>query len=468
MGIRLDWEIEADKTTVRTAGEDPDAQRRRRAARLRLLVTVVILLAAMAGMGAYMLYRLYEANVRIETLLRDTVSAEVTALRLGDQTAFEAIQYSADLSWLPHQRETLRDYERLLLRNQNVQLTGRILDLVIDDRRARVHVEEIIDGVPYERVWFYWRWQTEYDSEGNVTFEGGWRHGPPDYTFWGDYRTYDKTSVSVDYFDVDAELAKLVGDRMDEWVNVACAAISCTGLPRIRVEIRPENVPSMAWSPSDPWLFQVLSPYTTRARADLPFEPGMQIEAASLLAERLVQHVSGGMQPVYPYDAYYFRQAIISWLVGRFVLIDTNSFMVASLAANYGEEAVGLLLQTMQPTSDVSIMAQITGASLDQANIDWRDFFTWRLVVENDLSFQRDAAFLTLYDTNDETVRTTAYARVGQVVSGQPVATLVRPTSPASDGSPQRVVTVHVTDGNTSYDQEVVFRLRNNIWLRAN
>ena len=44
-------------------------------------------------------------------------------------------------------------------------------------------VEEIIGGVPYGRVWFYWR------------YDDGWRHVPPDYTFWGDARTVEADGV---------------------------------------------------------------------------------------------------------------------------------------------------------------------------------------------------------------------------------------------------------------------------------
>lgn len=467
MGIRLDWEIEADKTTVRTAGEDPEAQRRRRAARFRLLVTVVVLLIVMGGVAAYFAYRYYESNLRIENLLRDTVAAEVAALRIGNWRAFEEIQYSADIDWLPHQRTTFEDYERLLLRNENARLTGRILDLTIDDRRARVHVEEIIDGVPYERVWFYWRWQPEYDAQDNITFEGGWRHGPPDYQFWGEHQIYEKPFVTVDHFGVDHELAMLMGDRLDEWVSVACTAIPCGSLPRVTVEIRPEDNPELAWSPTDPWKLLVTSPYVNRARSDLPFEPSMQIETASLLAERLVQHVAGGIDPVFPADAYYIRQAIISWLVGRFVLIDTNSFMIASLAENYGAEAVGKLIGSLQPDSDVRVISEITGAGLDESRIDWRDFFTWRMVLENELSSRQDPAFLTLYDTDDPPVRDIAYARVGQTTNGQPVATVVQPTTPAPDGSPQRLVTVRISSNESTTEQAVIFRLRNNSWRRA-
>ena len=65
-----------------------------------------------------------------------------------------------------------------------------------------------------------------------------------------------------------------------------------------------------------------------RERLDHAVRHRCQIKVAALLAERLV----GDFSPAYPADAYYLRQAIISWLVKRFAQVETNSFLISSLA----------------------------------------------------------------------------------------------------------------------------------------
>ena len=107
----------------------------------------------------------------------------------------------------------------------------------------------------------------------------------------------------------------------------------------------------------------------------------------------------GDFSPTYPSDAYYLRQTIVSWLVKRFAEVETNSFLISSLATTYGDPAVGQLLQALQPTSNIGVLSQITGKALDVAGLDWRDFLTWRLVLENELITRQDQTdFLELYD----------------------------------------------------------------------
>ena len=52
MSIKLDWEIEAEREQIPSAGEDPAAKRARRRRQLRLLI--VILAAALLALGALM------------------------------------------------------------------------------------------------------------------------------------------------------------------------------------------------------------------------------------------------------------------------------------------------------------------------------------------------------------------------------------------------------------------------------
>jgi hypothetical protein len=464
VSIRLDWEIEAEQAhQTQTAGEDPVSKRQRRIARLRLLGFIGLVLAVLATIAALVIWRLRSVDQEIEQLLRDTVDAEVAALRLGDANAFLAAQCSATDEWLMAQQEVFAAYQSLMLEH-NVQLTGQVLGVTIENARARVQVEEIIDGTPYTRTWFYWRYQDDRCE--------GWRHVPPDYTFWGELRTYVGDGVAVRYRAVDNPMAAAVGLHVEEWLRNGCAALRCADdLPDLMIEIVPDDALQLGWSVNDPWLLQMPSPYVTRARSDLPFELGAQIEVANLIAERLVSHASNGMQPAYPADAYYLRQAMISWLVGRFVQIDTHSFLMMSLAQNYGDDSVGQLVQAMQPDSDVRLLSGVIGvSSIEQANLDWRDFLTWRLTVEDELIARRDeSGFLALYDTREEAVRTHAYERFNSPPAGErKVVVSLSPLEMGADGSSQIRAAVHVGEGDTLREEETLFRLVDGVWKRAN
>src|SRR5690606_4339781 len=114
MGIKLDWEIESEKSGAHTATEDPQVIRSRRRAQLRFVVTFGLILAILGGIGAFLAWRLEEADSRIEQFLRDTVEAEVAALRIGDWNAFYNAQRSADPLWAENrQRAFFEQYQTL-------------------------------------------------------------------------------------------------------------------------------------------------------------------------------------------------------------------------------------------------------------------------------------------------------------------------------------------------------------------
>lgn len=466
MGIRLDWEIEAEQKTY-DATEDPSAVLARRLLRVRLMILVAIVVLILGGIAALIRMRLAGIEQRIEQALRDTVDAEIAALRIGSWEEFSVVQRSATQDWLDFQRQTFNQYQDLKL-NNDIWLTGRILEVKIDDNRARVHVEEIIDGVPYTRVWFYWRYELDDDGDGEID---GWRHVPPDFTFWGDARVRRGQYVLLNYFDVDSLLADSMIASLDTWIQIACDAGLCNGQPTLTVEIIPDDDVAAGWSEADPWRLRLPSPYATRARSDMPFTTDLRIQFAALIAERLINQTSGGVFPLYPADAYYLRQSVVSWIVGRFIQVDTGTFLIGSLAANYGAETIGRLIQTMQPESDMRIIAPLLSvATLDQANLDWRDFFTWRVTLERDLIFARDPErVLALYDTRDETARASAYTHYDQPQSmDEPLtAVLVQTLAPSGDGSAQRLVTIQIGSGPEARTEDVLFRLVENVWRRV-
>ena len=258
---------------------------------------------------------------------------------------------------------------------------------------------------------------------------------------------------------MDESEGQAIAQRVSDWLKVGCAALACANIPQLTIEIVPDPAQEIAWSSSDAATLDLPSPYITAARLDQPFDTDTQIKVATLLAERLV----GDFSPIYPADAYYLRQAIISWLVKRFAEVETNSFLVSSLATTYGDPAVGKLLHTLQPTSNIDVLSQVTGQPLDSSSLDWRDFLTWRLTVENELITRQDQTdFLELYDPS---MRDQAIARYNAGGSTDQ-RTVISAIPELVNGTAQLRALVQVGDPATT-QEEVVFRLVDNGWKRA-
>lgn len=456
MGLRYDWEIEAEKTRVQRSGEGPVFARKRRAAQLRFLIFIMFVLGIFAGIVGFVVIRLQSVEREIEQSLRSTVEAEVTALRLGDFSSFSTIQRSASPDWLHFQQQIFNQYQDLKMQ-QDVQLSGEISDIQVDRTRARVNVQEIVNGVPYTRVWFYWH------------YDDGWRHVPPDYTFWGETEVQKIQNVTVRYKMVDKFFGKAVAERVATWFQTTCATLACASVPEITVEIIPDETLQVNWVSGDQWWLQVPSPYVRRARSDMPFDVDGQIAVAEKIADRLITQASNNLQPVYPADAVYLRQAVIQWLVGQMVQVNSNSYLIDSLTTNYGVQAVGQLLAAFRPDSTIGLLAQVTQKSLEQTGLDWRDYLTWRLGVEDDLLQKRDEAnFLALYDTRDSAVRDLAYSRFNTVENAiKKTVTSVR-MEVGSDASVSLRTVVEIGEGTVVQQSEVIFRLADGVWKRVN
>lgn len=136
MSIKLDWEIEAEREQVPSAGEDPSAKRARRHHQLRLLIVVLAAALLVAGVFVAVTVRLRYVEWQVENILRDTVAAEVAALRLGDRTSFLNIQRSADDAWIQAQAAQF-DEVQALKQTQDVALTGNVVDIAVDEPRTR-------------------------------------------------------------------------------------------------------------------------------------------------------------------------------------------------------------------------------------------------------------------------------------------------------------------------------------------
>ncbi len=456
-GIQLDWQVEADHKADKKATEDAGLARARHIVLLRLLLVIIIFLTVVGLIVALVSARLEQVNQRMEQLLEDSIQAEVAALRIGDREGYMAMQRSASEAWLATQNERFGAYQQLKL-TSDLQLGAQIKSLTLDGQRARAVVEEIIDGVPYVQVWFYWR------------YEEGWYHVPPDYTFWGAEQTLAYDRFSVRYRNTDQPFAVALADQVDRWLETACALINCESLPPLTFDVVTDTLEEPVWvSQETAWQMVLKSPYTGRARGDQPFSFDHRVQTATLLAEQLISHATNQMVPAYPSDSYFLRRAIHSWLVGQFVQVDTESQLITSLAAQYGSPAVGQLLTSLQAESDMSVITGITGVTPGSAGLDWRDFLTWRLKTEDDLiNRQEESHWLALIDTRDETARQAAYARysAGAVVTA--LKTVISVThSSAPDGAPQLQAAVRTEAEGSVSDAVVTFNLVDGIWRRA-
>lgn len=470
MGIQLDWNIDADKTRPRKLEEDPTERRARRRALFRLVLSVAILLALVMLAGYLIAQRLKQVDSRLEQLLRDTVDAEVAALRIGDRATFLKIQRSATNDWLVTQETAFRAFQAQKA-TSDVQFTGRIASVVIDGPRGRVQVEEIENGTPYLRTWFYWNYdeiRTVDENGDDVVIPGGWHHVPPDYTFWGEARQIDHARYLLRYQAVDELMAQQMAEKLDAWWELACKTFDCANLPPMTVDIVAAALPEITWADNpEAWQMVVPSPYITRARADLPFDLPLQIQAATLLANKLVDRALNGIQPEYPYDASYFKSAALAWLVGQFVQMDTGAYLMNSLARNFGEAKIGQLLAVLQPTTDMSALSVVVG-DLSQANLDWRDFLTWRLKTEDDLIARRDETnWLRLVDTHTDEARSAAYVRFnsGAAAEDKVVGAIAKGIS--ADGLSQLQASVRVGANNIYREDIILFTLINNVWQRT-
>lgn len=451
MSVKLDWEIEADREHIPSAGEDPATKRRRRRGQLRLVIVILGAALLIGGAAGAVTLRLRYVDWQMENTLRDTIAAEVTALRLGDRAAFLDAQRSADEQWLAGQASYF-DQTQTLKQTQDMALTGRVLEVAVDDPRGRARVEEVIGGAAYARTWFYWR------------YEDGWRHVPPDYTFWGSPRTEERPGIIVRYRDFDALFAPALADAAANWWAQGCGLFGCTGLPPVMIEVRPDELLTAGWSSEDQWTMLVPSPYVRTTRADSPFDAALQVDVARLLAGRLMDAAHGGEVLAKGSDAAYLRDAVTNWLVGRWLGANTGTQLLNSYAARYGDAAVALAAGQVAPDSTVALLADAAGVSLEGLEVDWSDFLQQRLALEDSLIDGGDQeGLLSLYDPVDMAAQGLALARLA---AGAPVESpRVLGVASAVDAAGTPILRAQVQRGASV--EEVIFRLTGSTWKRV-
>lgn len=458
MGIRLDWEVDSGPGSRTVATEDPNQRKQRRAVRLRFLALMFGVMFGLATVVAVVIWRLNESNAFIESLLRDTVEAEFAALRLGDKNAFLSIQRSATDDWVNYQTQIFDAFQNGKLAGA-INLTGTVRGIEIDGTRGRAVVEWIENGIPYNQAWFYWRYSEE-DVEG-------WRHVPPDTTFWGKSQELRGQNVTVRYQEVDALLAEAMGIRVEGWIASACGPIlQCGDLPHITLHVTPDIYAEKGWGrDAQAWTFTVESPYVTGARSDQPFS-GLTLEAvANGVAERLI---GAGLGTTDPFDrssdAGYLIQATQTWLTGQFIGIDTGSTVIQSLADSAGRSTLGTVMKTLRPSSKLDVILVVLGQTdVSAVDLNWADIFAKRLRLEAEYAAAENVpALIGLYT---EESRQNALQRAGQQVA-VPSSITVSITQVSGDTA-NGIATATYSNGTTQ-DSQVSFVWRDGTWLRNN
>jgi len=474
MGIRLDWQVESEQSRV-GATEDPAARAARQAAQRRFAIWLLALAAIVLALGVGIAWRLQRVESGLRQDLLDTVEIEVTALRLGDFPNFMAVQRSASESFLLDQSRRFQDYQALK-QAQRIELTGDVLDVAIDQQRARVMLREVIDGVPYRVLWYYW-----YYKDGQTSDCAGWRHVPDDLTFWGDAAALERGPVRIAYRALDESLAEALAPRLETWWLQSCVWLGCATPPALRVEIVAERPASVAWSARDPWTLRITSPLVSRARADVALAPPLERAVAEQVAARLVRYAAGETTPLDASDAAWLHADMSLWLADRLVTpVEPGApSFVESVVARHGTRAPGLILAALRSGASLSdALAEATGSPLAALSVDqlsalqWAGFFEWRLALEARLLAEpgSQGAYLALYDADDAHAQRAAQARLANPAAGSQIPLAVTGVTLTREGEQTYayVATARTLDDGTTPGETVIWRLAGGTWKRAN
>jgi hypothetical protein len=148
-----------------------------------------------------------------------------------------------------------------------------------------------------------------------------------------------------------------------------------------------------------------------RVPVDGPLPPALEGEVAAVLAERLLEHASGvdyGAENLLAlnFDTDWLKAQMRDWLIAEFR--GQPSPFLQSAVTVFGDAVPGNLLRTLNGPGQINVLAAIFDpnvaalANVDAlrlGQVDWRDFFTWRLELERRRLNENDYAnFYTLYE----------------------------------------------------------------------
>ncbi len=452
MGVKLEWQIEAERENQRGA-EDPAAQIRRRRQRWRIILFTAFVVAVVGGTASAIGLRLVTVDNNLRTGLVDAAKAEVTALRIGDQNSFMALMESKSTDWIDEQRVRFKRYQGLKAKAA-IQFTGNILDATVDGERGRVQIEEIVNGVPSEAIWFFWR------------YTHGWRHVPADLTFWGDPAQINGAASTVKYDSVDAALATSVAKDVEHWWANGCALVGCSRPPHLTVEIVPDPSLVPQWADkadgsAPDLMLRIGSPLTQGDRAPLsPALPAdLETTIATRLAEKLFDLASAQLPINADSDVFWLRQSIVDWTAASLLGHGSTARIgfIQSIADHNGNAGVTKIIRGLSTNSDIGAVATALNTSLDALTVDWSPFFQWRLELEKLLvASRKKAAYDALWDQtlaantalSHWSKPSTSLPQVQQVTLGQdPTRGIVAVVTMIIDGAPARAQ-YHIVAGD--------------------
>lgn len=480
MGIQLDWHIESEQQKQR-ATEDPSAKRVRRAKRRRLFYTMAVLGGVICVVLGGILWRLRAYENRLRQDLLDTVDAEVRALKVGDEDNYLSIRRSGSDYWMAMQAETFAEYQQL--KNEGrLELTGNVIDVAmdIDGSRARVLVEEKVDNVAYEVVWFYWYYT---DAEQN-----GWRRVPPDVAFWGDEKNLEQGQLRVNYYELDQRLAETVSAKVGDWWDQGCQWLSCLApLPLLTIEIEPRSPAEPSWDVNDEWRLILTSPlYAGRTPLGEALSPELEVRLMQLLAERMIIYGLNSSVPFTPTaytDTEWLAAEFQRWLIGRFIHNSAGgSPFLETLVAQYGNGAPGLVLRAMLNNNDIgTILLTTVGASLPALSVEtldamgWGQFFEWRLAAEQrvlrgeNIPPGQEIAYHNYFYDESDAAALTAASITRDTYTGDQLPRFVVGVTYALDlaGNLQATVSAATNPADPATIQSIVFRWVQTTWKRV-
>ena len=325
-------------------------------ATVAFLVTIILVAAKL---------RLDQIEHWQQQTLIDAFNTELIALRIGDVNKFTELQHQGDEVWLNQQV----DYFYSVQETSNLILSGEILESEITNsgNLGIIRFREIEDGIPYERLWFYWDFQ-----------ELGWRHLPQNTALWGDARTIQKNNIDIRYFSRDEDFANDLSNVLPSWLEIGCQVLSCDVHPTLQVDIVPDPNLVMSWNTINTWNLRIPSPLLIRLRSDIPFSNNLRLSIAELLTSQLVNSTLNQTTMDETEDDVFYWQKIKAWMVGSFLERENVSPLLHSIADQYGIHTLGMILQERGGLNLLPALRKTTNESLaNLALLDWRDYLEW-------------------------------------------------------------------------------------------
>ncbi len=391
MGIKLDWEVEAEGGW-QEIGEDPAAiaarQRRRRRLRNVLIGLLALILLAAGGTAL----QLGQARRARRAELEQTIATETLALRIGDRGAFLDVQ--ADVGeWRRLQADAFETYQSL-----GVVPTGEIVEIEVDGEQARVVLRERLDEMPYLVTWFYTR------------EDGGWQHAIPPAGAWGATTEAASTHFDATFPEADRPFVEALLAQLDGWWGAACTLTGCVDYPpRPRVRVMADPLTEVGWAAYDEWTLAIPSPSMGRVPEGEPGpDPALARTLARLVADRwaAVATPDAGESPRPTSDLAWVEAELAAWL-GHAIAPDlpTSDFFDPLVDA-YSPDVIPALLGSLAGDERlVPALEGATGAQAADLPISWEGYLAHRLRAEAELIDQGYTTEATLLFADPETPR---------------------------------------------------------------